>query len=87
MVVSQPESEGKQRLENIIDSKLAIEFDLAFIGQDPSIVNFEVAGQVLQCNALALAEQLPSIYVFVTMQGTNYQARNIFRKSTTNHVY
>ena len=45
----QPESEEKQRLLNIIDSKLEIEFNLADIRQDPG--KYEVPEKVLHCNA------------------------------------
>ena len=45
MINSQPESEEKQRLLNIIDSKLEIEFDLADIRQDPG--KYEVAEKIL----------------------------------------
>ena len=49
LIDSQSDSEEKQRLESVIDFKLAIDFDLANIRQDPSIVNFEVAEKILQC--------------------------------------
>ena len=51
LIDSQPESEEKQMLESIIVSKLAIEFDLA----SGSIINFEVAEKVLQCNICMLS--------------------------------
>ena len=44
----------KQRLESIIDSKLAIEFNLASIRQEPSII----AEKVMQCNASILAQKM-----------------------------
>ena len=62
MIDSQPESEEKQRLLSIIDSKLEIEFDLADSRQDPG--KYEVAEQ---CNADILAVRLPSIDYLVNM--------------------
>ena len=44
----------KQMLEIIIDSKLAIKFNLASIRQDQSII----AEKVMQCNASILAQKM-----------------------------
>ena len=62
MIDSQPESEEKQRLLSIIDSKLEIEFDLADIRQDSG--KYDVAEQ---CNADILAVRLLSIDYLVNM--------------------
>ena len=64
---SQQKSEEKQRLLSIIDSKLEIEFNIAFIRQDPSIANTKVAEKVMQLNANVLAQKLTSIEELVTM--------------------
>ena len=61
LIDSQPESEEKQRLLSIINSKLDIEIDLVDIRQDPSRSSFEVAEKVLQCNANILSQKLPNI--------------------------
>ena len=49
LIDSQPESEEKQRLQNIIDSKLSIEYALAKLRQETE--DNEVAMGVLQCGA------------------------------------
>ena len=67
LIEIQLELEEMHKLESIIDSKLAMEFNLAFIRQDPSIVNFGVAEKVMQCTTCILAKKLPSIDVLVTM--------------------
>ena len=61
LIDSKPESEEKQRLLGIIDSKLNIEIDLADIRQDSRRSNFEEAEKVLQYNANILAPKLPNI--------------------------
>ena len=56
LIDSQPESEEKQRLLNIIDFKLEIECNLANLRQKPS--KYEVAEKVLHCNVDTLAQKL-----------------------------
>ena len=47
LIDSQPESEEKQRLQNIIDSKISIEYAMAKLRQETE--DNEVAMRVLQC--------------------------------------
>ena len=67
LIDSQPDFEEKQRLEQVIESKLAIEFELASIRQDLCIVNFELAEKVLLIRAVILAQQMPSTDILVNM--------------------
>ena len=41
IIKNQPDSEENHRLEEVIESKLAVEFSVASIRQDASAVNFE----------------------------------------------
>ena len=65
MIDSQPESEEKQRLLSIIESKLNIEFTLAQLRQETE--DNEVAMGVLQSSADDLARKLPDIEDLVNM--------------------
>ena len=64
-MVNQPESEEKQRLLGIIESKLSIEFTLAQLRLETG--DNEVAMGVLQCGADSLARKLPDIEDLVNM--------------------
>ena len=66
MIDSQPESEEKQRLLSIIESKLKIEFTLAQLRQETE--DNEVAMGVLQYGADNLAKKLSSIEDLVIWQ-------------------
>ena len=65
LIDSQPESEEKQRLLSIIESKLNIEFTLAQLRQETE--DNEVAMGVLQSSADNLARKLPDIEDLVNM--------------------
>ena len=65
MIDSQPESEEKQRLQGIIDTKLSIEYALARLRQETE--DKEVALGVLQSGADTLAHKLPDVDDLVNM--------------------
>ena len=56
LIDSQPESEEKQRLLSIIDSKFRTKFTLAKLRQEPG--KYELAEKVLQCNEDTLAQKV-----------------------------
>jgi len=59
LIDSQPESEEKQRLLSIIESKLSIEFTLAQRREETG--DHEIAMGVLQSSADILAQKMPDI--------------------------
>ena len=59
MIDSQPESEEKQRLLSIIETKLSIEYTLAQLRQETE--DNEAAMGVLQSSADNLTRKLPDI--------------------------
>ena len=65
LIDSQPETEEKQRLQSIIETKLSIEYTLAQLRQETE--DNEVAMGVLQSGADTLAHKLPDIDDLVKM--------------------
>ena len=65
LIDSQTESEEKQRLQSIIETKLSIEYTLAQLRQETE--DNEVAMGVLQSGADTLAHKLPDVDDLVNM--------------------
>ena len=65
LIDSQPETEEKQRLQSIIETKLSIEYTLAQLRQETE--DNEVAMGVLQSSADTLARKVPDIEDLVNM--------------------